>query len=349
MPNIYALCATANGMDIVAHLDGKVPVRGIIGLAKRPASDLISNLIDAQSFCKSRGIEHVQAESYSLQSEKDRDRLGALDIDLLLAFGWQRLVPEWLISKTGIGVLGAHGSANGIAGGRGLSPQNWALILGNEKFEVSLFWIEPGVDSGRILSSREFALTKHDTIATSHLKTSFAVSSMVIENWESGRIERREGRPQEGPIYYLPQRQPGDGAIDWNRSSRHVVDFVRALTRPYPGAFCDLKPGRMMIWRATEIDDGKNIRPANVASGTVLSVPTEGGFAVATADGIVFVNAWEITPSPGAYPEMGCILPYVDFSVQMGEIICRHRRKYPDLPIAPDIFEFSGPERREWA
>ena len=47
-----------------------------------------------------------------------------------------------------MGVLGAHGSCDGITKGRGRSPLNWALMIGAKKFEVSIFKISDGVDDG---------------------------------------------------------------------------------------------------------------------------------------------------------------------------------------------------------
>src|SRR2546426_8482331 len=42
----------------------------------------------------------------------------------------------------------------------------------------------------------------------------------------------------------LPRRRPADGRIDWRQPSRAIYDFIRALTRPYPGAL-DRKSTRL--------------------------------------------------------------------------------------------------------
>ncbi len=35
----------------------------------------------------------------------------------------------------------------------------------------------------------------------------------------------------------FPPRTEEDGLIDWRKSSKDIMNFVRAQTRPYPGAY----------------------------------------------------------------------------------------------------------------
>lgn len=48
-------------------------------------------------------------------------------------------------------------------------------------------------------------------------------------------------------VRYLPKRTPGDGQIDWNRTNVEIYNFVRALTRPYPGAFSYLDNKKVFV------------------------------------------------------------------------------------------------------
>ena len=50
---------------------------------------------------------------------------------------------------------------------------------------------------------------------------------------------------------YFGGRTPEDGRIDWSRPAREIFNLVRAVTRPYPGAFTDLGDGRrLIVWWA---------------------------------------------------------------------------------------------------
>jgi len=52
---------------------------------------------------------------------------------------------------------------------------------------------------------------------------------------------------------YFGKRTPEDGRIDWTISARQIFNLVRAVTRPFPGAFTDITrqgaPHRLLIWR----------------------------------------------------------------------------------------------------
>ena len=233
--------------------------------------------------------------------------------------------------------IGVHGSAAGITAGRGRSPQNWALIMGKTVFEVSLFFIDPDVDSGDILNTRSFPLTDHDDIRTSYFKMSRCTADMVVESWHGGDIAAGRAAPQSGKACYLPQRRPEDGAIDWHRSSRQIHDFVRALTWPYPGAFSRLEEATVTVWRGRPFETGgdEGGRP-----GEVLAAGRDGALLLATGDGAYLADEWSVE-APCSI-ETGVVLDSVSFAEQMAGIVDRHRAKHPDLPLAEDIEVLAG-------
>ena len=46
----------------------------------------------------------------------------------------------------------------------------------------------------------------------------------------------------------FPQRGPEDGQINWNHSADKVYNFIRAQTKPYPGAFSMHRENKITIW-----------------------------------------------------------------------------------------------------
>jgi len=78
------------------------------------------------------------------------------------------------------------------------------------------------------------------------------------------------GRPQlksEGAV--LPRRRPADGLIDWDQEACAVYNFIRALTKPYPGAFGWLDGRRWTVWQAALLP-GAAAATASLAPGAVL-------------------------------------------------------------------------------
>lgn len=338
---IYALCTVEAGADLLGSLRGRLPLAGVIGLNERPPSAAISGYVFMKPIADQLALPFLGVDQYDLSGTNDRRRLEELDIDLLLVCGWQRLIPNWLIGRCRIGAVGSHGSPYGISGGRGRSPQNWALILGAKRFSISIFFIDPGIDAGPIIATRVFPLDECDTIASSYAKATLATADMLVHSYDDGSLARRYATPQTEPAFYLPQRLPEDGGIDWNRPARDVARFIAALARPYPGAFSQSGGHKVWFWRARPLDVGL-FAGGRRAPGEILLKTTARRLIVATADTPLMIDEYEIDPSGEGGLIAGASLPSVDYATQMKAIVERHRARYPDLPLAPDILRAAG-------
>jgi len=324
---------------VLRSLSRRLNFAGIISLARTAPGDAISGYRNLTSFAENIGCPLIAVSSYELAIERDRLQLERLNIDLLIVAGWQRLVPDWLIQHCSVGAIGAHGSVDGISGGRGRSPQNWALMGDAKEFFLSIFWIDAGVDSGAVIDTRSFSLTPLDDIRTSYHKASLLTAQMIADAYESGGLAKPNGAAQDQNGSYLPQRLPQDGAIDWKRKSDEIYNFVRALTRPYPGAFSGLpRGGTIVIWRARPFDYPYE---RECDPGEIAFLFDNGDLLIACGRGLILLEEVEFR-SGGRPPAIGEVLPSADFRVQMEEIIERHRRKYPQLALSPRITGLTG-------
>jgi methionyl-tRNA formyltransferase len=328
---IYGLCTLESGLEMAKGLvEQGFPLQGLIGLNKRVESDAISGYVHAAAFCQVHNLDFIEVRTYSLSAPEDRAALLANDIDLLLIMGWQRLVPGWLLTHSRHGGLGLHGSAFGIAGGRGRSPQNWGLIFGLDEFHLCLFRLDEGIDSGDVIASRLIRISTFDDIRTSQLKVARNMVDMVVETWRRGRLLMPSGVPQAGEARYMPQRVPEDGFIDFRRRGKAIYNFVRALTRPYPGAFTTLHGAKLKIWRCRPFSQriGGPIR----APGTILSVLDSGQLVIEVGDGNLLVDEYDYEADPRDL-RVGAQLASIDFADQMRAVVARHKARFPDLRL----------------
>jgi UDP-4-amino-4-deoxy-L-arabinose formyltransferase/UDP-glucuronic acid dehydrogenase (UDP-4-keto-hexauronic acid decarboxylating) len=337
--NVYVLSTLEIGADYLDIFQRGMRIAGVIGLSKRRPTDSISGYRYLKGYCEANGLSFIEVDDYALNSDADRQRLAALDIDLLIIAGWQRLIPEWLIAQCRLCAIGSHGSTRGITGGRGRSPQNWALLLGKKEFFISIFRVTGGIDSGGVFDTRRFVLSELDDIKTSYYKATWLTAYMILENIRNGSIPALRFEEQTAEPKYLPQRLPGDGAVDWSRNTSHLYDFVRALTRPYPGAFSYVDDRKVTIWRARPFEvDGA---PSDFRPGEIATVFSGGELLVKTGDGFLLVETYSCDGGE-AEPALAAGMQFAqhDFGDGMREIIERHQEKYPGLPIADDILEF---------
>lgn len=338
MTRIYALSAVEAGFALVRALASRgVALAGIIALSQNQGRSAVSGFMPAGEVFGLPDVPVIEVDDYRLLAEADRNRVSALGIDILIVAGWQRLVPEWLIRNCRKGVIGLHGSAGGINAGRGRSPQNWALLLGASGFELAAFQIDAGVDSGPILSVRRFDYTPHDDIASSYAKSMLVGADMIAEiatDWD-GAVSRAKWQ-DESAAGYLPQRRPEDGVIDWRQPSERVRAQVAALTRPYPGAYCDAGGSRMTVWSARPIGDIPLREPG--VPGQVVYTAGKSAIVVRTGDGYVYVD--DFTVVPPADLSTGTVLASEPLARTIDRIATRHAERFPQQTLSQDIARF---------
>ena len=330
---IAVITAVQSGIDTLEMIRDRVTIDVVIGLGRQQDREKVAGYVDVSGYCERVGYRYMGVSAYSLNDEQDRTKLLGEEIDVLLVLGWQRLIPNWLIQHVKIAVLGGHGSADGITAGRGRSPQNWALILGKRSFSIALFKINAGVDSGPVLMERCFNYSVFDDIETSYYKTSWMMSEMIIELLNSNDPKRFIGMPQTGKPTYLPKRTAEDGGIDWLQSSSRIYDFVRALTKPYPGAFTLADDTTVAVWHAIPFElpiDLTRFQP-----GEICQTFQKGNFIVRSGDGLVLVREWGAPE--GWYPYKGLIFTSVSTAQAIKRIIDRHQRETKDNALNTDI------------
>src|SRR5207249_8056670 len=83
-----------------------------------------------------------------------------------------------------------------------------------------------------------------------------------------------------------PKRAPADGIIDWDTRAPYLHDWVRAQTRPYPGAFTYLGEDKVVVWAA---------RPVPIESSAPAGTVVAEGPVVACGEGALLLE--EVEPA----------------------------------------------------
>ena len=246
---------------------------------------------DLRDFAAERGIDVYTARRYDLKAPEDEAFFAEHNVDVLLVIGWERLVPSNVLQLIRRGAFGMHGSPRGLPYGRGRSPLNWSLILDERRFRTSLFRYSPGVDDGDVVGTVEFEINEFDTCKTLHFKNRMAMNWLLRERLPDILAGTAEYEPQPAvPPTFFPRRRPEDGATDWSRTSRFVYNHVRALTRPYPGAYSLIGDARVTIWSCQPFG---SVIPLAGKPGMIREVFGDGSFAVEASDGLVLVTDYE--------------------------------------------------------
>lgn len=250
---------------------------------------------DLRPFLEERGIPYTVAHKYSLKGHLDEEALRMLNLDMLLVIGWQRLIPDWFLESLSIGAFGMHGSSRPLPHGRGRSPMNWSLLQGKDVFYTHLFQYKPGVDDGPIVGVQTFDITPFDDCLTLHFKNTVAMVNLCARHLPDLLDGNAQLTPQPtaGATYY-PKRSAEDGLIYWEDSTWDICNLIRAVTRPFPGAFAylgDEGDKRVQIWKAQPFDT--RITYPSSEPGEIVEVFYNGMFVVRTGDSTALVTDYE--------------------------------------------------------
>jgi methionyl-tRNA formyltransferase len=215
--------------------------------------------------------------------------------DLMVVTGWTRLLSAELLGVPPRGVIGFHASL--LPRYRGRAPVNWAILRGEAVTGNTMMYLDPGTDTGDIIDQQTVPITPDDTCATVYARVGEAGAGMLRRNLPAlldGTARRRPQGPGDGPS--LPKRTPGMGITDWNRPAHAIHDWIRALTRPYPGAFTFIGERKVMLWSSVVNVNGAC---TGRAAGQVLGCD-EDGVRVATGDGtVVLTSVSDVGDAPG--------------------------------------------------
>lgn len=279
-----------------ALLESGVGVEAVLTLTPEEAAKR-SGMTDYAQLCGRYGVPLYEIRN--INDEGVIRLLGDLSLDLVFVIGWSQIVRAEALRTARVGMIGAHASL--LPHNRGRAPVNWALINGEAETGNTLIWLAESVDEGDILAQTRFEITPFDTCATIYDKVADSNRDMIMGVLPRLLSGEHVGRPQQRtdePL--LPGRRPADGLIDWTRTGREVYDFVRALARPYPGAFgwldgkrwtvreCALLPGAQFAGARGGQVVGPMVSPATSGCGQVVACggsPAPGGMGLAAYSG----------------------------------------------------------------
>jgi methionyl-tRNA formyltransferase len=206
-----------------------------------------SGRVYLDEFCVQRGVPLLKAPHVNdgtvVQS------IEAACLDWMFIVGWSQIAGPQILSAPKKGVLGMHPTLLPVGRGRAAIP--WAILKGLTETGVTLFKMDEGVDTGPIAAQVSIALTGRTTASELYAAVNDAHVRLireVVPNLMRGELALRIQDERLATVW--PARKPEEGEIDLRGSVWDAEKLVRAVTRPYPGAFYFDHGRKMIIWRA---------------------------------------------------------------------------------------------------
>jgi methionyl-tRNA formyltransferase len=167
---------------------------------------------------------------------------------------------------------------------RGRAPIPWAILSGLTRTGVTLFEIvDSTADSGAIVGQVEVEIAPDET-ATSLFARLADAHVQLVRELVPQLLSRSAPRSRQDPsrASSWPKRVPADGIIDWETRAPYLHDWVRAQTRPYPGAFTYFGDDKVIVWEARPVE-----LAAEAPAGTIVDVSADGPVVACGEGGLV--------------------------------------------------------------
>ncbi|MGH2829223.1 MAG: methionyl-tRNA formyltransferase [Actinomycetota bacterium] len=200
----------------------------------------------------------------------------APDACAVVAYG--HLLPPAVLAIPPKGTVNVHFSL--LPRWRGAAPVQRAIMAGDARTGVSVFVLEPTLDTGPVIDVTDVPIDPDDTAGTLLERLAPIGAGALLRALDA--IESGQAKPvpqQSGGATPAPKIKPEEGLIDWSQPAGQIRNRIRALN-PSPGAFTFFRGERLKVWAAAE-------RPGDGSPGAFLG--SADALVVAAGDGALEV------------------------------------------------------------
>lgn len=268
-----------------AMIEVGFPITCVFSLDEEASSN-VSGYQPIHEIAERNGIAYKKFKK--INDRENAEIIRRIAPDYIFVIGLSQLVKKEIIDSAKFGVVGFHPTA--LPKMRGRAANVWQILLGVHDTKVSLFFIDDGIDSGDILGQETYIIEDTDYAEDVEKKINDALARLsrrVLTQIMDGTIV--PVKQNEDEATYLLRRVPDDGLIDWNKPIKEIHTLIRAVSKPYPGAF-GMYDGKhkLILWRAEMFKNKKYIG----MNGQIASI-TNSHIDIVCADGLLRISDYE--------------------------------------------------------
>ena len=200
------------------------------------------------------------------------------------------IIPESILNYPRLGTIQYHPSL--LPKHRGGSAINWAIINGETKTGITIFWPDKGIDTGPILLQKEVDIFPDDTVGSLYFNKLFPLGTKALV--ESIELIKRGTAPRvpqdESQASYEGLCTEKEAVINWFQPVTKVYNLIRG-TNPQPGALTPFQGKRLKIFDSELLAGSISGLPGEIVN------TTKQGFSVAAINGAILVKRVQVEGS----------------------------------------------------
>jgi methionyl-tRNA formyltransferase len=243
-----------------------------------------ASLVEVEKITGNTSIPFHQPDKKMLYNYIDYIR--NLDPDLIVVCGYKYILPGEIFNIPKFRTINIHPSY--LPNYRGQHVINWAIVNGESETGVTIHYIDKGIDTGDIIVQRKVPILFEDTASTLSDKIYLEASELlryILNNISSEKALKAKKQNDSKASYFRP-RTPQDGRIDWSRDGIDVYNLIRALVKPWPGAYTYMKNKKIIFWSARFEACSHDFSP-----GTIIDI-SDSNLIISVNNGKLSVNKY---------------------------------------------------------
>jgi methionyl-tRNA formyltransferase len=181
----------------------------------------------------------------SLREQAEQAAFAALEPDLCVVAAYGLILPKAILDVPRLGCINLHASV--LPRWRGAAPIQRALLAGDRETGVTIFQIEPTLDTGPVLAIERAPITESSTAGELHDRLAELAARMlppVVEGLGEGRA-RAVAQPADG-VTYAAKIDKSEGWLDWSEPAEALERRLRAFD-PWPGCWTEVLGQRVRV------------------------------------------------------------------------------------------------------
>lgn len=168
-----------------------------------------------------------------LKIKEDYEYLKKYQPDLIVTCAYGQILPKEILDLPPLGCINIHASL--LPKYRGGAPIHYALLNGEEKTGITIYYMDTNLDTGDIISSASIPIKDDDNIITLSNKLSLLASNLLADTLPTIINKTCKREPQnnnEATYAYTIKRE--EEHLDFTKTAKEVSNRVKAL---YPSSY----------------------------------------------------------------------------------------------------------------
>lgn len=197
------------------------------------------------------------------------------------------IVPEKIITIPSIGTICYHPSL--LPKHRGASAINWAIIQGDTRTGLTIFWTDKGIDTGPILLQKEVEIDPDETTGALYFNKLFPMGiEAIVEAVDLIHQGKAPKIPQDhSKATYEPPCDDRVALIDFTKTVHEIYNLIRGCD-PQPGAYVVLKEKKIRFYEAR-----KEVSLREERMGEIIAIGKE-GLKIAVPGGFLTIRKFKV-------------------------------------------------------